>query len=627
MFFRDPVSKYVNAHWQPVDVATQRQAAVTTAVTALKEITAPNLAFGTPLSSLELALNGSAVKTLGVREVKLKGEDQLLRIDLDFERKFTQQSSDNLLMRLQPEVTGTLTMHAGITSATTQGDTAFVHLRVLPVLSGIRIDKVVVREKHDVTQLGQAIAAVLNDYAANISGELSRSSAMRVSIPTTIPDIQRAIETPSARPDIIISASPIQSPVQLFGVAWLVDDDGIIGMAQTVDVQRTASPAAASLPGFEELRKRFLSTFERSFDPPSLTLGPWAAIRRDLLANMTTSVVQQASVCINSNAQLPHQRVNEEIRFPDESTVDCTPARDCSPTRACDFPPQRDTRDCSRCILYRPGWPFGDGGCAQRGNDPVCEAAKAAQNVIYAADAAAKKADCERLKAQEKAVCELEKTGEKALCETGKELLKRLARTGKFARIEAGVRAGTDDLRVCLQRFRLSPELDGAEIGLHVAGSATAAVDLKFTPLDIVGHLTCQVPWTDSQTFRASLRESSVTVTPAIRLITSKEPKVQFTLPAGKVPLRLEPGPTEYLLKNVNMNLSCSGLNFVRPMALALSPFIPALRGEIDYEYEDREFTINLPVPRQQIGDIAVTGSIDQSSKALFAVGRLQRTP
>jgi hypothetical protein len=96
----------------------------------------------------------------------------------------------------------------------------------------------------------------------------------------------------------------------------------------------------------------------------------------------------------------------------DEDRRDCslkTDNTDCSATRACDFLAQVDTRNCEGLGKI------------------FCEAGKAAQNAIYAADAAGKKTDCERIKSQEKIACEASKASknvgyqaEKDLCETGK---------------------------------------------------------------------------------------------------------------------------------------------------------------------------------------------------------------
>jgi len=118
------------------------------------------------------------------------------------------------------------------------------------------------------------------------------------------------------------------------------------------------------------------------------------------------------------------------------SNVDCTPRRDCSmrnidctPTRDCTSHKSHDTRNCRACILRRP-W----GGCAVWGNDPFCEAQKAAQNAAYEADYAARKLDCERLKSSEKAACETRKSGLRMDCERIKSQNKLICETDKKAK-------------------------------------------------------------------------------------------------------------------------------------------------------------------------------------------------
>jgi hypothetical protein len=77
------------------------------------------------------------------------------------------------------------------------------------------------------------------------------------------------------------------------------------------------------------------------------------------------------------------------------------------------------TRDCSACLVRNPF-----GGCAVRGNDPVCEATKASQNASHASEFAA----CEERKisaakvciaAREQALlqCEVRKSAALAACE------------------------------------------------------------------------------------------------------------------------------------------------------------------------------------------------------------------
>jgi hypothetical protein len=133
-------------------------------------------------------------------------------------------------------------------------------------------------------------------------------------------------------------------------------------------------------------------------------------------------------------------------------------AEDCSlqqDTRDCSHP-RDDTRDCGgACILPN----IFTGGCSQRGNDPICEAAKGTQNAGYRAARAscevqkvaqnvaysAAKLECETRKtarnglyAKEKFDCEASKgtqnafyASEKLACETGKTTAKMACETDK----------------------------------------------------------------------------------------------------------------------------------------------------------------------------------------------------
>lgn len=116
-------------------------------------------------------------------------------------------------------------------------------------------------------------------------------------------------------------------------------------------------------------------------------------------------------------------------------TRNCTPTMNCSPTRNCEFSKSHDTRNCNSCLLRAPricilGGCSG-GQCVQRGNDPICEAAKASQNAAYEAAYSGRKADCERLKTQDKIGCEAKKSNIKADCERLKEQKKQQCKIEK----------------------------------------------------------------------------------------------------------------------------------------------------------------------------------------------------
>jgi hypothetical protein len=69
-------------------------------------------------------------------------------------------------------------------------------------------------------------------------------------------------------------------------------------------------------------------------------------------------------------------------------TFDCTSKRDCTPSH--------DSRECNRCLVSILGH------CVSYGNDPDCEASKAAQNRIYDTQ----KASCEADNETERLICE-----------------------------------------------------------------------------------------------------------------------------------------------------------------------------------------------------------------------------
>lgn len=59
-----------------------------------------------------------------------------------------------------------------------------------------------------------------------------------------------------------------------------------------------------------------------------------------------------------------------------------------------------------------------------RGNEPFCEASKAAQNSVYEAEASLRKIDCERQKSIEKASCEMEVSSARAACQIARGQVK-----------------------------------------------------------------------------------------------------------------------------------------------------------------------------------------------------------
>jgi hypothetical protein len=202
--------------------------------------------------------------------------------------------------------------------------------------------------------------------------------------------------------------------------------------------------------------------------------------------------------------------------LPHASAIDCTPKDNCDATRRCDQP--HDERDCKTGLGF---------------NDPVCELAKASQNTIYAEE----KGRCEAQKASEKLICEGRKATKKGLCETEKGIVDAISRTGNFANLEGSV-GGPAALKVCLSSVNFTQDLSSISLAMAVSGTAELATHIKFIPLDIVGHLTCQFPWAEDRTLRASVPEQQRPLT--TRLVRKKAGEQQtLSGRTNDIPLRL----------------------------------------------------------------------------------------
>lgn len=647
----DPIAKLINEKFPPVNVEHQRQAAIDSTVVALELLQAPNVAISVAIHDLEMALNSEALHKQGITKLRIRGNRQLLEIHGEFNRTFTEaDGGDNadtrkILSFARPEITGSIDAYVGITGAVTSetGRIPELQLRLLPGVSRVEVSDLKLAQKFDVTKLGEIIADVLTKYRDNITGELTRAPFTRMTIPAAADksiDISRdfRIVQPGTSVVVNVSAEKITSPLKLAGVAWLVDHDAITAMVQFLPAVSVLQPQRGKLDKtYGAIKGQFRVFTNSSFgvsDPPE---SSWVALRKDLIATGINSVVNQANACIRASGK-SRQDMSAKVPMPDESAIKCSSDRNCESTRVCEFSANKDARDCSTCILSRPVFcvpricAFGGcagggctgGGCAQMGNDPVCEIAKAAQNTAYLADANLRKADCDRLKAMETAGCQAEELGKKALCDAGRVVLHALSKTGNFANIDVGADIKTDNLKICLQDFNLAPGLDQVAFNFDVTGNATADVDVKFVPLDIVGHLVCQIPWTDRRKFEARLTDSKIGVNASLKIVSAdQKASLQFAVDEMTLKANISPGLTEYLMTSPNMYVSCAGLNMLRPLVVQLTPFLPALRSEISHKVDRREVKVNIPLPEPHLGQFGMRLAIDETPQSLLLVGSL----
>jgi hypothetical protein len=611
----DPITKLVNSRFPPVKPGEQRQKAIDTAADALKRLTAPTIALSVSMPEAQAALNNDErLREAGITSLALSGEMQLLLASAQFARRFSGADAGNdaelrqWLERLKPEVSGRVSVYSGITSAV-QSDAdgiPVVALRLLPGVSWLQVDELKLADgKVDATQAAEKLVTVLSRYLQNVSGELARADFTRVTVPAVAPKPVRLPKMFTAKSITInVHANPIALPIKLDGIASIVSAERVIAVAQTSFVKADA-PKAETVEvehTFEVIEGRFQHLLRERFDMGDIESGSWVVIRKDLVATGLNTVLAQADACFSASGTPPPLRSSTKVPLPDGSDISCASDRNCSPNKSCDYDAKHDTLNCHHCLLRRPRW-LG-GGCVTRGNDPICEASKAAQNALYQADAAAKKFDCERNKEMSRLGCEAEKVTKKGLCEVGKETLKLISKTGNFANLDVDASFSSSNLKVCLRNFALAPAMDNVSLALEVTGGVDVGIDMKFVPLDIVGHLACQFPWTEKKTFRATLRDSLIGTASSVTLVTDAgaEPRVDFVTGVTTVKAKLSPGPTEYLLTSANMTLACQGLNLLKPLVLVLTPFIPELRGDIDHEVDSKQFSMALDLPQQSLG-------------------------
>jgi hypothetical protein len=630
ILLEEPLAAQLNKHWSPVSVADQRQRAIDSTFSILHVTPEPALAAGTDFETVTKLLSPS-LSEQGVVALRLKGDHQLIRLEADFTRTFGPDDlppgngGRDLIGRLKPRISGTVIAYFGITGSQTDSQTGMLSLRLLPAVKSLFVKDVTLADKTDATATIAIVIAILNRYAENLTSVINRAPFLTVSVPASAanPINPADLFKPeiSGTPDIKVSlvSKPVTIPLKVGNVAWLVQDDGIALFASLVpaEVKLITPPPATST--FDALQLLFLERLKTALAISSLPKHVWVAASKAVLANIVNSAFHQAEPYLTVAGQVPTLSASQQISFADETTMNCTPKRECAQTRQCDFPASHDTRDCSACILNNPF-----GGCILRGNDPWCEAQKATQNTIYDADATAKKIDCERIKETNRFQCEAEKSGQKSLCEAAKEGLKRLARTGKFANIDESV-GGPAAVRISIAKVQLSDDLAHFGLTLGASGSANFSVHIKFMPLDIVGHLACVADWTEDRDVRVTIVEQNIpiNVNLAGKIINGKQVYSGLVRDFG-LKLHFQPSPMEVVLQSTNFMLACAPLaGLLNGIEMNLSPLIPNLLEDFDYNQKAISFAFSPVLPNTKVLGKDLKLDAIESTLALIASGKL----
>lgn len=637
----DPLEKLVNSNFPPIDASKQRQTTIDTNADALSRLGTPNVALTVMFSDLKQVLVDSSLKKDGVIGLEIDGDEGLLRVKVAFDRKFGESDAPDdpelakRLGELKPHIVGEVIFLAGITGGVTQFGNAApeLELKLLPSLSSIQVKKITISEKYYMTLAGVMLTSVLNRFRDNISGVLSRKPVTSVDIPALSNEsLNVAGPVKSDNPNITInlSAKPVVAPFKLDGFAWLIKDNRLIAVMQ---ISPTELPAATNSITVEHtydgIEKRIDEIVEQVMDVPDPESKTWVAIKKDVIAHAMNSLLEQTSACVTVSAELPNQHSENKIAMPNGAGVNCDITRSCDSNRVCEFNANQDNRDCSACILRAPRicgpWNMGcvGGQCTVMGQDPICQAAKIAQQGFYNLDANARKADCDRLRETERLVCQAEVAGEHALCQAKRTALDALGKTGNFANLDVDVSVKTKDMEVCFNNFVMSPALEDLRFSLSVIGAADAHVYLRFMPLD-AGHLVCPVKWQKTLDLRAEISDGQIGVASHVALRNEKVGlAADFSLDKINLKARMKPSPTEFLLKSPDLLIKCPVMQFVAPVVVMLTPFVPELRGDFDLSIPAQKVSAGIPSYEQRVSGRPLALTTSTTPAAILISGQV----
>jgi hypothetical protein len=575
--------------------------------------------------------------------------------------------------RLKPQVVGRAEVFLGATTTMVTAPKRAIQVKLLPALKSLHLDKITLAERYDATAAGALLASFLDTYANNIIGAITNAPFLNAELPASLQDQFDPSGPIKINPasgssfKLTLSSQLVRSPYELGSAALLVDSGRVIILAQLTPPGNASPPKTISKGAFSDLAAGFTRRMSDGFGLRDVSTGAWVAVAKTLIADTFNHAFAQAQACLAGSGAIPTQIFEQKIPTPDVSSIDCTPKGDCTPNQACDLQEDtrdcrrsrdcqrnHDTRDCRQCLAHAPricvpNFPSGQscsgGQCIQEINNPVCETEKATQNAAYEADYqacvnlgplydaaceaqkatqnglyATQKAQCETEKSTKKLACETQKTALKGACETYKGAIDALHRTGNVGNFDGSI-SGTGDLRICFRDVAFAPDLAKLSMKLETTGSASLDTSFKFTPLDVAGHILCQLPWTADKNIRVTVPSQAIGVDVTLAR-SAGAPEYRGQLKASPIRLHFEPSPTSLVLQNINFYLACPvTAQLVNGMTLNLAPFVPELLKVYTHTLDPIDFSFVPTTPDQALFGRTVKPMPSETPKALIVSG------
>ncbi|MGR5246479.1 hypothetical protein ACP3VU_17430 [Vibrio sp. PNB23_22_6] len=644
-----PLEPLVNSNFPPATENEQRQRAIDGLVANLNNIKNPSIGVEIGFDALRSGILAMEGREELFTDVKIVGDDQLIRIEFDFQTKVPMDKAITLLPEnTEATVQGNIILKAGLVDSFKQEDNEILlNIRVLPYVERLEVTNISLASKNINPEvvakpLAEAVMSLANRLIIQFKDELD----IDVQIPVH-PFFKNPTDELEGTDEhqLRLVSNNLESIFFVNGLSILVQEHSLKALLDVAyidsDLEEESMLVQDTVQFNDRLdiaRKGYMALWEDTFDDDVESSDVRVLLNSGFLANTLNSLLNQSQACFLANTNSPQQiTINETATLPPASEIDCTIDRDCrqtmdcTPKRDCTFVAQRDTRNCHACLLRNPF-----GGCILRGNDPACEVAKVAQNNFYQADAAARKADCERIKTQEKAGCELEKEAKRVACEAEKGIEKGACETLKTA--YQGVLALGDDVahiegnvdfdatvKACLTNFAVNETLSSVSMTWKLTGQAVVDYAMRLEA-DGIAKLSCPLPAYPNGTLTASIQSAPVQITSALEFLKTNEGfGLQYKGKSGEIPYRLVPDPVSVFTQSWDLgdHIRCPIIAAATIPVQAAKAFGTRFEDEFKVGAELFDGFEPLDLPKVNLGQLSPIFEVSSNSKSLIIVGQI----
>lgn len=269
------------------------------------------------------------------------------------------------------------------------------------------------------------------------------------------------------------------------------------------DISPTLENSSADPISFVEFRDEFeqrVTGFSILDSRPDIAL---IEIPRPFLRDALHASLKDIQIIVDFDIKdSPTQRLSGNLQPFSVDDIVCA-ERECEPQRECDTgftqcTRQKDSRDCTTCLFRNPL----NNRCVNEGVDPICEAAKAAQNSHYEtarsicmSQEAIARQDCERLRSQEIRGCEIEAATEQSACEAGRESVQQYSDADSFAEVSLNMKA-SGVLAAVFSDFEIEGDFASIRQNLRFSAALDLSGEIRFAPRMELGPIaSCIDAW------------------------------------------------------------------------------------------------------------------------------------